>query len=210
MDNEISTNLKKAETPTIEPKDENHMVQSALMKAGTQATTLKEAIDIGITGKALQDDGVVDDLKDKKKLELNEDANARLIAAMKERIEKEKELIEIEKQKIETETQKAKAYFEAHKKVLGYAFCYDPMTIPYMKVMSVVGTIMMYVLRYGLFGIFFVAGKLLEMFAEIVGAVGGEIKKEALKIIVGVAVVVFLIAVGIACYIGIPLLLNRY
>ena len=206
----METEQKNDGLAIVEQKSETTIVQNALSKAGTQATTLKEAIDIGVTGKALQDDGVIDNLKDKKKLELNEDANARLIGAMTERIAKEKELIEIEKQKIETETQKAKAYFEAHKKVLGYAFCYDPMTIPYMKVMSVVGTIMMYIIRYGLFGIFFVAGKLLEMFAEIVGAVGGEIKKEALKIIVGVAVVVFLIAVGIACYIGIPLLLNRY
>lgn len=193
----------------VEPKDESQIVQSAIMKAGTQATTLKDAIDIGVTGKALQKDGVIETLTDKKEKELNEDANARLISATTERIAKEKELIEIEKEKIKTETEKAKAYFEAHKEVLGYAFCYNPMTIPYMRVMSVIGTIAMYLLRYGLFLPFFIAGKLLEMVVEIVGNVGGAIKKEALKIVVGVVVVVFLIAVGIGCYFGIPFILSK-
>lgn len=184
-----------------EPKDETEMVQSALIKAGMQANKLKDVIDIGVTGKALQKDGVIETLTDKKEQELTEDATAKLEEAKAGRSAKEKDRIDAE---IET----AKAYFNAHEEVLRYAFCNKPMTVPYMKVMAVVGTIVMYIFKYGLFLPFFVAGKLLEMIVEIVGSVGGAIKKEALKIVVGVIVVIFLIAIGIGCYLGIPLLLR--
>lgn len=208
MDNEISTNLETAETSTIEPKDESQMVQSALMKAGTQATTLKDAIDVGVTGTALRSDGVIETLTDKKKQELNEDANARLIGAMTERISKEKELVEIEKQKIETETEKAKAYFEAHKKVLWYAWCKEPMTIPYMKTFAVLGTFLMWVIKI-ITAPIWLSGQIIGAVVEVVGDIGEKITSNAIKIVVSVLVVLILIAVCVGSYIAFPVLLGK-
>ena len=200
---------QKNDLAIIEQKTETTIVQNALSKAGTQATTLKEAIDIGVTGKALQKDGVVETLTDKKEKELNEDANARLIAAMTERIAKEKELLEIEKEKIKTETEKAKAYFEAHKKVLWYAWCKDPMTIPYMKTFSVLGTFIMWLIKI-ITAPIWISGQIIGAVVEVAGDIGEKITSNAVKIVVSVLVVLILIAVGIGCYILLPMALSRY
>lgn len=205
MDNEISTNLETAETPTIEPKDENQMVQSALLKAGTQATTLKDAIDIGVTGKALQKDGVIEILTDKKEQELKEDAEAKRLKSETDRLREEANRTDKEKDKIDKEIEKAKAYYNAHKSVLKYSFVKEPMSIPYMRVGAIMGTIITF-----LFLPLIMAGALIELIVDIIGSVTGTITKNSLKLIVGFLVVLFIVAVGVGCYFGIPLLLSRY
>ena len=191
-------NEQKNDLAIVEPKTETAIVQDALSNAATQATTLKEVIDIGVTSKALQKDGVVETLTGKKEKELNEDADARVAKAETERIEKEKERTEAEKHKIIEETEKAKAYFNAHKEVLKYGFCKEAMTIPYMRVMAVIGTVLMYIIKA--IGLpIFIVGKIVEMIIDIVGDIGGKITSNAVKIIVSVFVALLLIAVVIGC-----------
>lgn len=213
MDNEISTSelvrlvdeKAKNETPTVEPKDENQMVQSALMKAGTQASTLKEAIDIGVTGKALQKDGVIETLTDKKEQELKEDAEAKRLKSEADRLREEANRTDKEKDKIDRESEKAKAYYNAHKSVLKYSFVKEPMSIPFMRIGAIMGTIVTF-----LFLPLIIAGALIELIVDIIGSVTGTITKNSLKLIVGLLVALFIVAVGAGCYFGIPLLLSRY
>lgn len=196
---------KNADTQlVVEPKDENQMVQSALMKAGTQATTLKDAIDIGVTGKALQKDGVIETLTDKKEQELKEDAEAKRLKSEADRLHEEANRTDKEKEKIDRETEKAKAYYNAHKSVLKYSFVKEPMSIPYMRVGAIMGTIITF-----LFLPLIIAGALIELIVDIIGSVTGTIQKNSLKLIVGLLVALFIVAVGVGCYFGIPYLLNK-
>lgn len=199
---------KNADTQLVsvtEPKDENQIVQSALMKAGTQATTLKDAIDIGVTGKALQKDGVIETLTDKKEQELKEDAEAKRLKSEADRLSEEANRTDKEKEKIDKESEKAKAYYNAHKSVLKYSFVKEPMSIPFMRIGAIMGTIVTF-----LFLPLIIAGALIELIVDIIGSVTGTITKNSIKLIVGLLVALFIVAVGVGCYFGIPLLLSRY
>ena len=70
-------------------KNENEMMSEAVSQAGRQAMTLKDVVDVGVTGKALQKEGVLDELTAKKEQELKEDALAKVIASEAARIKKE-------------------------------------------------------------------------------------------------------------------------
>ncbi len=203
MENEISTNIEqKVETPTVEPKTEQ-MVQSAILKAGENAMSLKEVIDYGVTGKTLQKDGVMETLTAQKEQELKEDATAKVIKAEAERLREEASRTNSEKEKINKEKEKAEAYYNAHKSVLKYSFVKEPMSIPFMRVGAIMGTIITF-----LFLPLIIAGALVELIIDLIGSVTGTITRNSLKLIVGLLVALFIVAVGVGCYIGLPMLLK--
>lgn len=189
--------------------DEEHMVSSAVVEAARQATSLKQVIDVGITGKALQEDGVVEQLTERKKQELQEDALAKVIASEAARIKQEtdrlteegrKQLAELqnqinqaqaEKEKLQKEADKCTAYFNSHKNLLKYAGCKQVMSLKYMQVYSKIGFVVQCLLTI-LFSPLIVAGQLLELLCDIVEGITGKIKAGAGKIVVTVLLFIFL------------------
>lgn len=204
-------------------KNEDEMMNSAVSEAGRQATTLKDVIDVGVTGKALQKDGVIEELTAKKEQELKEDALAKVIKSEAERIKREtdklteegkKQLAELEnqinkakaeKERLDKEADKCLAFFNNHKSILKYSGCKEPMSMKYMQCMGVIGFIIMCIVKI-LFSPLILAGLFIELLIDIIGGVTGSVKQNAMKIIVGILVFVFVGAVVVGAYYGITII----
>lgn len=222
MKDEVTVNQVKptALVATDKFSTETEMMDSAVMSAGRKAVTLKEVIDVGVTGKALQKEGVIDELTDRKEQELKEDALAKVIASEAVRIRQEtdkvleegkKQLATLEneinsvkaaKEKLEKEADKNQAYFNSHRAVLKYAGCKEAMSITYMQVMAVIGFVIMCIIKV-LLSPLIVVGMLIEVLMDIVGGVTGKMKENAGKIIASIFLVIFIIAVMAAAYYGV-------
>lgn len=206
-------------------KNENEMMSEAVSQAGRQAMTLKDVVDVGVTGKALQKEGVLDELTAKKEQELKEDALAKVIASESERIKREtnklteegkKQLAELEnqinqakaeKEKLEKEADKCNAYFNSHKSVLKYAGCKEAMSLQYMQTMAVIGFVIMCIVKI-LFSPLILVGLFIELLMDIIGGVTGSIKANAWKIVVTILLFLFIVGVVIGAYYGIVALIN--
>lgn len=206
-------------------KDENEMMSEAVSQAGRQAMTLKDVVDVGVTGKALQKEGVLDELTAKKEQELKEDALAKVIASESERIKREtnklteegkKQLAELEnqinqakaeKEKLEKEADKCNAYFNSHKSVLKYAGCKEAMSLQYMQTMAVIGFVIMCIVKI-IFAPLILVGLFIELLMDIIGGVTGSIKANAWKIVVTILLFLFIVGVVIGAYYGIVALIN--
>lgn len=206
-------------------KNENEMMSEAVSQAGRQAMTLKDVVDVGVTGKALQKEGVLDELTAKKEQELKEDALAKVIASESERIKREtnklteegkKQLAELEnqinqakaeKEKLEKEADKCNAYFNSHKSVLKYAGCKEAMSLQYMQTMAVIGFVIMCIVKI-IFAPLILVGLFIELLMDIIGGVTGSIKANAWKIVVTILLFLFIVGVVIGAYYGIVALIN--
>lgn len=232
--------LKKAneqpQAPTQEPvpqqealvktdnfKDEKELIGEAVKQAGQQAVTLKDVIDVGVTGEALKKEGVLDELTDKKEQELKEDALAKVIASEAERIKRETDRLteegkkqlqelrnqieqaEAEKQQLEKQASKEQAYFNSHKAVLKYAGCREAMSMRYMQTMSAIGFVVMCIVKL-LFAPLLLIGLFLETLMDIIGGVTGAIKANATKIIVSILLAIVIGGVCFGAYYGITAL----
>lgn len=233
-DEEPKVEVKKEIVPTSQGEalvansdfeNEDEMMNQAVSQAGRQAMTLKDVVDVGVTGKALQKEGVLDELTAKKEQELKEDALAKVIASEAARIKKEtdklteegrKQLAELEnqinqakaeKEKLEKEADKCKAYFNTHKGVLKYAGCKEPMSLQYMQTMSVIGFVIMCIVKI-IFSPLILVGLFIELLMDIIGGVTGSIKQYAWKIVVSVLLALFIAGVVIGAYYGIVALIN--
>lgn len=215
----------KALVANQEFENEDQMMNKAVSEAGRQAMTLKDVVDVGVTGKALQKEGVLDELTAKKEQELKEDALAKVIASEAERIKREtdklteegkKQLAELEnqinqakaeKEKLEKEADKCNAYFNSHKSVLKYAGCKEAMSIKYMQTMAVIGFVIMCVVKI-LFAPLILAGLFLELLMDIIGGVTGSIKANAWKIVASILLFLFITGIVVGGYFGIAALIG--
>lgn len=206
-------------------ENEDQMMNQAVSEAGRQAMTLKDVVDVGVTGKALQKEGVLEELTAKKEQELKEDALAKVIASEAARIQREtdklteegkKQLAELqnqinqakaEKEKLEKEADKCTAYFNSHKSVLKYAGCKEAMSIKYMQTMAVIGFVIMCVVKI-LFSPLILAGLFLELLMDIIGGVTGSIKANAWKVVVSILLALFIAGVVVGGYYGIIALIG--
>lgn len=224
---EVSTPAVQEQSKALvghtEFENENEMMNNAVVEAGKQAMSLKDVIDVGVTGKALQKEGVLQELTDKKEQELKEDALAKVIASEAARIQREtdklteegkKQLAELqnqinqakaEKEKLEKEADKCRAYFDSHKSVLKYAGCKEAMSLKYMQTMSVIGFIIMCIVKV-LFSPLILAGLFIELLMDIIGGVTGSIKQNAWKIVVTILLFLFIGGVVVGAYYGIAAL----
>lgn len=200
--------------------NENEMMSKAVTEAGKQAKSLKDVVDVGVTGKALMKDGVLDELTAQKEAELKEDALAKVIASEAERIKREtaklteegkKQLAQLqneihqaeaEKDKIEKQADKNLAYFNSHKSILKYAGCKEAMSLQYMQTMAVIGFVVMCIVKV-LFSPLILVGQFIELLMDIIGGVTEKIKANALKIVVSVLLFIFIAAIVVGCYYGI-------
>ena len=205
--------------PAEDFANEDKMMSDAVARAGQKAMSLKEVIDVGVTGKALQNDEVLQELTTKKEQELKEDALAKVIASEAQRIKMETDRlteqghqqlaalqneinqVRAEKEKLEKEADKCQAYFNSHKSVLKYAGCKEPMSLHYMQVMSVIGIIIMCAVKT-LFSPLILSGLFIEVLVDIIGGVTGAIKMVAWKIVVTILLFLFIATVVILCYFG--------
>lgn len=221
----VPTSQSEALVANSDFKDEDEMMNKAVNQAGRQAMTLKEVVDVGVTGKALQKEGVLDELTAKKEQELKEDALAKVIASEAARIKKEtdklteegkKQLAELEnqinqakaeKERLEKEADKCNAYFNSHKSVLKYAGCKEAMSLQYMQTMAVIGFVIMCIVKI-IFAPLILVGLFIELLMDIIGGVTGSIKQNAWKIVASILLALFIAGVVIGAYYGIVALIN--
>lgn len=206
---------------------ETQLINQAVRAAGRQATTLKEVVDVGVTGIALQNKHVIVDLKEKKERELKEDALAKVIASETARIEQEtnrvleegrRQLADLNNQinevravkdKLEQEADQNKAYFECHKSILKYAGCVQVMSVTYMKKMSVIGFLIMCLVKI-VFSPLILTGLFIETLVDIIGGVTGTITHNAWKIIASLGLAILIVGIVIGAYFGITELIKVY
>ena len=200
--------------------NENQLMNQAVRAAGRQATTLKEVVDVGVTGITLQREGVITDLTNKKEKELKEDALAKVIASEKLRIEQEtartleegrKQLASLQnqinevkavKEKLDQEANQNLAYFNGHKSILKYAGCVEVMSMKYMKTMAAIGFIIMCFVKI-IFSPLILTGLFIETLVDIIGGVTKSVVNNAARIILTLVLLIVILAVVVGSYFGV-------
>ena len=199
-----------------ESKSEN--VCALIDQKAQEADDVKTAINLLATREALRQEENVDKLINEKAEELRNDAEAKRVKAEAERIneeakkvvaEKEKQLEEFDKQisarqkeveELRAESDKAQAFFEANAEILKYIGVRTKKSLGVMKSLMAPATLLFTIVRILLFPIT-LCGVIIEALIDIVGSVCGEIKHNALKMIISVGLIVLIVGVLVAVYI---------
>lgn len=225
MDEITEIEQRIAEKQALVPAPSEHeLIDKAVQTAGRQANTLKDVVDIGVTGLTLKKEGVIEELTSKKEQELKEDALAKVIASEVDRIAKEtakvleegkKQLAELEnqitaaqaeKEKLDKEADKNEAYFKSHKSVLKYGGCTEAMSMRSMQFLTVMGFIIMGIVKV-LFAPLILVGLFIEILMDIVNGVADKVKHNTWKIIISMGLIILIIGAVTGIYFGIAALI---
>lgn len=207
---EINTNL-----PELKSKDElNNLIDNK----SNATDDVKRFIDIQLTKTALEQEEVLTTMVEQKSAELRNDAEAKKVEAETKRIneevkritaEKEKEIAEFDKiiqakqkevEKLKTESDEAEAYFEANKDILKYALIRTKKSLNVMKFWLYPASVVFLVIQILMLPITF-CGMIIENIINIIGGISGELKNNALKIVVSVIVILVVLAILVLTYI---------
>jgi len=182
-----------------------------------QTNDVKEVIDILATKTALANDETLENVVGEKSEELRNDAETKRVQAETYRIEKEALRVKAEKEKeianldklisikikevedLKADSDKEKAYFDSNKDILKYIGIREKKTLKVMKTFMVPALTVFIIVQLLLFPFTFV-GLVLESAITIVGNVCGTIKNNAVKIAIGILVLVVLFGVAFCVY----------
>lgn len=199
-------------------------VYSLIENKTKETTDEKVAINLLATKTALEQEGTIEKIVSEKTEELKNDAEAKRVEAETKRIneevkrikqEKEKEIAEYdkiivakqkeveqlnaEKDKLEAENNKAQAYFNSNKEILKYIGIREKKSIGTMKSLMYPATIIFTIVQILLFPLT-LGGILIETITNIIGSVCGAIKNNALRIVITIIVLIFVIGILGAVY----------
>ena len=192
-------------------------VDDLLKNKINKTENVKEMIDLEATKTALKLDDTAEKIVLEKKEELINEAEAKRLVAEQERIlqEKNKEIVEKERQCAEydkliqlkekevealnKDIDKANAYFSQNKEILKYVGIKNKKSLSVMKFWIYPASFIFAIVQILMLPLT-ICGVLLENILSIVGSVCGEIKNNALKIILSIVVVAIVIAVVVLAY----------
>jgi hypothetical protein len=192
-------------------------VKSILDDKVKKTDDVKTAIDLLATKTALEQGDTVVKLVNEKTEELRNDAEAKRVEAETKRVEeetkkilaeKEKQIQEYEKvitakkkevEQLNAESDKAEAFFKANSEILKYIGVRNKKSLGTMRVLMYPATLIFCIVQFLLFPLTF-SGVILEAFVGIVGGVCGEIKSNALKIIISILVVLLIVGIVFLVY----------
>lgn len=199
-------------------------VENLISSKVGKAENVKTALDLMFTHDVLKDEELLEDIKEKKKEELINDAEAKKIEAETDRIskevekvkkEKEKELAELDKEisirkaevdQLKADSDKAQTFFESNEDILSCIGIRSKKTLKVMYALMIPAIIIFMLIRLIALPIT-IGGKLVEIVIEIVGGICKVIKNNALKIIISILVISLLVGGGFcAYYFGIKLI----
>lgn len=181
------------------------------------ADNVKTAIDILTTKSALEQEGTVETLVEEKTQELKNDAQSKRVQSETVRInsetdkikaEKEKELEELDKviklkekevEQLKRESDIAQAFYDANKDILSYVGVKQKKSLGTMRTLMIPAVIIFIVIQILILPITF-TGKTLEALVAVVGGICGEIKNNAIKIIVTILVLLLIGAIVFLTY----------
>lgn len=185
-------------------------VNTIITNKVSETDSVKSAIDLLTTKTALQQEGVVDKLVGEKKQELVTDAETKKLQSETQKVHQEKEKILAEfdkdiqaKQKevesLKAESDKAQAFFDSNKDILSYMGIRSKKTLKVMYSLMFPAVIIFLIVQIIALPITIV-GKLIEIIINIVAGVCGAISNNALKIILGIVIVLLLAGSGFCVY----------
>lgn len=199
-------------------------VKSILDNKVKNTDNVKDAIDLLATKTALEQGDTVEKLVAEKTEELRNDAETKRVFAETQRINEEIEKVKAEKQKeieeydrlitakkkeveqLNADSDKAQAFFNANSEILKYIGVRNKKSLGAMKFLMYPATLIFCIVQFLLFPLTF-GGVVLEAVVGIIGGICGEVKSNALKIILSTLVVLFICGVVfIAYFFGVRLL----
>ena len=192
-------------------------VKSILDDKVKKTDDVKTAIDLLATKTALEQGDTVEKLVTEKTEELRNDAEAKRVKAETDKINEEIEKVKAEKTKeieefdklitakkkeveqLKAEGDKAEAFFNANSEILKYIGVRNKKSLGTMRVLMYPATLIFCIVQTLIFPLTF-CGVVLEAFVSILGGICGEIKNNALKIIVSILIVLLIIGVVFVVY----------
>lgn len=210
---ETEKNIEEKALKIVDNKNINNIIDDK----ANDVSDVKSAIDLFATKIALGQEETISKVVNEKQEELRNDAETKRVQAEAERISKEVEKVKQDKQKelaeldksisirkaevdhLKTESDIAQAFFDGNKDILKYIGIREKKSLQTMKMLMFPASIVFIVLQAILMPLTF-CGILLETVVSIVGGVCGEIKNNALKIILTVIVVLVVSVVGFLAY----------
>lgn len=184
-------------------------INSLLESKVKQTEDVKTAIDLLATREALADEVTVNKIVDEKTEELRNDAEAKRVKAETDRIneevakikrQKEKELEEYDRQitarkkeveQLKADADKAQAFFEANGEILKYIGIRSKKSLTTMQALMVPATIIFAIVQILMFPLT-LCGVVLETMVNIVGGICNAIKNQAIKVLVGIGVILLI------------------
>lgn len=215
---DIEKSVEKKALELVNQKTKTDDQVNDLIKQKVNETDdVKKAIDLYTTKSALEQEGVVNKLVEKKQEELINDAEAKRIQAETDKTskeaeklkqEKEKELAEIDKEisrkkgeieQLKVENDKAQTFFESNEDILSCIGIKSKKTLKVMYTLMIPATFIFILVRILALPLT-IGGKLVEIMIDIVGGICKAIKNNALKIIISVLVIALVVGGGFCAY----------
>lgn len=212
--NELAEKVNSFNAPM---ESEKSITDSVIDAQRNSAMSVKEAIDLEATRTALQQEENVQMIVQTKGQELLNDAQAKRVQAETERIkretdkikqEREKELADLQKtidnlskqaEQIKAENDKATQFFESNKSILKCVGIREKLGLREMQFWLYPASIVYAIFQIILLPIT-ICGFIVEQIMNIVGAVCGKIKANAVRILIAVLTVILIVGIVGGCY----------
>ena len=216
-DNEKMELAQKVNSFSSDVDTTKTITESAIEAQRKTAMSVKEAIDLEATKTALEQEENVKMIVQTKGQELLNDAQAKRVEAETARIKKEEEKIQQERQKelanyekeisglkkqaeqLKAENDKAQQFFDNHKSILKCIGIREKLGLKAMQWWLAPASVI-----YAIFQILLlpvtICGFLVEQVMNILGAICEKMKNNAVKMIISILTIVFIVAVVVGCY----------